>query len=261
MATTEQAGSKEQAKITLHWLEESRSHRIVWLLEELGLEYDLKVYYRTKERLAPPELKEVHPLGKSPVLTIQAPGMEKPKVLVESAFIIEYLLDYYGQQLVPRRYPDGRDAQIGQETEEWTRYRVYMHYAEGSMIPPLTAKLISSGIRSAPLPFFLKPITRSIADQIDGTFNKILAGHFEYLESQIASSPQNGQFLCGPELTGADIMMIFPLDGSQSRAGATADKYPKLNAYIDRIKERPAYQKAIKLVEDATGKPFKAIVG
>lgn len=125
-------------------LEASRSHRILWLFEELGVPYELKTYKRTKEGLAAPELKEIHPLGKSPIVTIAMPGSTAPIVLVESAAIVEYFCDHYGKgsSLVPTRYQAGKDGQIGGETESWLRYRMLMHYAEGSLMPFLLLALI-----------------------------------------------------------------------------------------------------------------------
>lgn len=108
----------------LHRLNKSRGQRIIWLLEELKLSYEIKVYKRAKDRRAPPSLKEIHPLGKSPAITIEAPGLNKPLALAESGPIVEYLCEHFGRQLIPQRYPDGKDGVIGAETEEWLRYRV-----------------------------------------------------------------------------------------------------------------------------------------
>lgn len=105
-------------------LNESRGQRIVWLLEELKLEYDIKIYLRQKNKRAPPELKQVHPLGKSPVVTIEAPSLEEPLVLAESGAIVEYIIDHFGTHLIPKRYLDGSEGTIGAETKEWQRYRV-----------------------------------------------------------------------------------------------------------------------------------------
>lgn len=93
-------------------------------MEELKLEYDIKIYFRQKDKHAPPELKQVHPLGKSPVVTIEAPNLEQPLVLAESAAIVEYIIDHFGTHLIPKRYPDGSEGMIGAETKEWQRYRV-----------------------------------------------------------------------------------------------------------------------------------------
>jgi len=109
----------------------------MWLLEELDVPYELKTYKRGADKLADPKLKEVHPLGKSPVVTLDVPGRESPVVLAESGAIAEYLCDHYGKQstLVPIRYQEGKDGQVGGETESWMRYRMFMHYAEGSIMP------------------------------------------------------------------------------------------------------------------------------
>lgn len=111
-------------KITLYWLEDSRAQRIAWLLEELNLEYDIMVFKRTGLGVAPKELKEIHPLGKSPVIGIQPEGVEKPIILAESGVIVEYLAEHFGTELIPSRYAEGVEAGIGKESEEWMRYKV-----------------------------------------------------------------------------------------------------------------------------------------
>ena len=121
----------------------SRSQRIVWLLEECkGLDWDIKVYKRMENHLAPPALKEIHPLGKSPVISVEAPANSKPIVLAESGAISEYLCDYFAQHLVPKRYQEGKEGQVGGETEQWVRYRFFMHYAEGSLMSMLVLAMI-----------------------------------------------------------------------------------------------------------------------
>jgi len=119
--------SASGAKITLHWLDRSRSHRIMWLLEELNVPYELKLWKRGKDFMADPKLKEIHPLGKSPVITIESPAASKPIVIAESAAIVEYIIDYYGQSMVPKRYQEGKEGQIGGETEAWLRNRQLLH--------------------------------------------------------------------------------------------------------------------------------------
>lgn len=115
-------------------MEKSRSQRILWLLEELKIDYELKVFKRTEKMVAPPELKEVHPLGKSPVIGVQAPEAEKPRIIAESGLIVEYLTEYFGKWLEPKKFAEGKEGQIGGESEEWLRYRFFMHYAEGSLM-------------------------------------------------------------------------------------------------------------------------------
>ncbi|KAI9850933.1 MAG: hypothetical protein M1838_004819 [Thelocarpon superellum] len=259
---TAQAVSKEaptnQAKIKLFWLEKSRSQRILWLLEELKLQYEIQTFKRLPEGFAPPELKEVHPLGKSPVISVQA-GDAKPLVLAESGFIVEYLTEHFGPWLQPRQYAEGQERQIGGETEEWLRYRFYMHYAEGSLMALLVVGLIVSKIRNAPLPFFLKPITSLIAGKVEASYlHPNYKTHFDFLESQMTTSPGNGEYLCGKELTGADILMSFPLEAASRRAGVNVTNYPKLSAYLDRIYEREAYKKAVEKIVEIEGE-FKPV--
>ena len=134
-------------------LEKSRSQRILWLLEELKLDYELKTYKR-ENMLAPKELKEVHPLGKSPIITVESEATPKPLVLAESGFIVEYLIEHFGTWLSPERYQQGKDGQVGAETEEWIRYRYFMHYAEGSIMPLLVIALLFNG--RIPIPNELK---------------------------------------------------------------------------------------------------------
>lgn len=127
--------------LTKRRLEKSRAQRVLWLLEELKLDYEVKTYKR-QERLAPPELKKIHPLGKAPILVIESDARSTPLVLAESGHMIEYLIDHYGSRLAPKRFLDGKEGQVGGETEDWLRYRYYMHYAEGSMMPYLVIGLI-----------------------------------------------------------------------------------------------------------------------
>lgn len=124
-------------------LEKSRSQRILWLLEELSLPYELKTYKRVN-MLAPPELKEIHPLGKSPIIKIESDAVpnDKPLVLAESGYMVEYLIDHFGPQLAPNKWRNGMEGKVGGETEEWLRYRYYMHYAEGSLMSPLLMSLL-----------------------------------------------------------------------------------------------------------------------
>ncbi|KIX07848.1 uncharacterized protein Z518_02502 [Rhinocladiella mackenziei CBS 650.93] len=241
-------------KITLHWLEVSRSHRILWLFEELGVPYELRTYKRTKEALAPPELKEIHPLGKAPVVTVETPGSNSPIVLAESAAITEYFCDYYGSWLVPKRYRDGKDGQIGGETESWLRYRMLMHYAEGSVMPLMLISLMVGRIRKSPVPFFIKPITNGVASKIESSFlQRNFKTHYDFLENQLATSPEGGNLLCGKDITAADIMLSFPLEAGQTRTGFTKDQYPKVWAYLNNLHEREAYKRAVQKIVDVEG--------
>ena len=122
-------------------LEKSRAQRILWLLEEVKVDYELKTYKR-QNMLAPGELKEVHPLGKSPLISVETEATSKALVLAESGLITEYLVENFGPWLIPKKYQDGKEGQVGGETENWLRYRYYMHYAEGSLMPMLVIALV-----------------------------------------------------------------------------------------------------------------------
>jgi len=255
MAST-QAG--EQPKVKLYWLDKSRSQRILWLLEELKVPYELEIYHRNKDtHFAPPELKKVHALGKSPIISITSPGSTEAVTIAESAFIVEYLLDHFsnGSTLLPKRYREGMEGKVGGETEEWLRFKYFMHYAEGSLMPLMLVALVALQIKNSSVPFFIKPITNGVASKIQSGFlEPNFVTHFTFLEGQLASSPGGGNYLCGPNLTGADIMLSFPLIAGSSRAGLTKEKYPKLHGYIDRLEQEPGYKKAAEKIIEIDGK-------
>ena len=213
-------------KLTVHHLNNSRSQRILWLLEELGVEYELKRYQRDAQTmLAPPELRAVHPLGKSPVIT------DGDVTLAESGAIIEYLVDRYGA---------GRLAPAA-ATPERLRYTYWLHYAEGSAMPPLVLKLIFTQIPRAPMPALVRPIVRRIAEGVRAKFvEPQIKLHLDYLEGELGKTP----WFAGDEFTAADIQMSFPLEAAASRGGLDATR-PKLFAFLERIHARPAYKKAL----------------
>jgi glutathione S-transferase len=212
--------------IIVHHLNNSRSQRVLWLLEELGLEYEVRRYQRDpKTMLAPPSLRAVHPLGKSPVITDGA------LTLAESGAIIEYLVE---------RYAGGRFRPAA-GTPERLRYIYWLHYAEGSAMPPLLLKLIFDRIEKAPMPFFARPIARAIAGRAKSSFiEPQIVRHLAYLESELEAH----RWFAGNEFTAADIQMSFPLEAAAARAGLDAAR-PKLAAFLDRIHARPAYQRAL----------------
>ena len=212
--------------IIVHHLNNSRSQRILWLLEELGLEYDIKRYQRDPQTmLAPPELRRIHPLGKSPVIS------DGDLTLAESGAIIEYLVGRYGNgRLVPAA-----------DTPEKLRYTYWLHYAEGSMMPPLLMKLIFDRIERAPMPFFAKPIARAIAKKTKASFiEPNINRHLDYMESELGKAA----WFAGETFTAADIQMSFPLEAATVRGGLNLSR-PKLMTFLDRIHSRPAYKKAI----------------
>lgn len=212
--------------ITVHHLNNSRSQRVLWLLEELGLPYDVKRYERDPETmLAPDALRQVHPLGKSPVLT------DGDLTLAESGAIVEYLVDRYGDgRLIP-----------APGTPDRLRYTYWLHYAEGSAMPPLLLKLIFDKIEHSPMPFFAKPIARGIVNRVKDSFiNPQIAQHLDFMEAELGKST----WFAGEDFTAADIQLSFPLEAAATRAGLNASR-PRLMAFLDRIHARPAYQKAL----------------
>ncbi len=203
--------------ITVHHLENSRSQRVLWMLEELGLPYAIKRYERNKKTmLAPPELRQVHPLGKSPV--IDDDGL----VIAETGAIVEYLVEKADGRLGP---PSHRDSAL--------RYRFWLHYAEGSMMPPLLLKLVLARI-----PLFGKAALKRIQPMVDV--------HLDYIESELAQRP----WFAGDEMTAADVMMSFPLEAARSRGGLDAAR-PATIAWLDKVHARPAYKSAL-----AKGGPY-----
>ena len=212
--------------ITVHHLDNSRSLRILWLLEELGLSYDIVAYQRDPQTmLAPAALRQIHPLGKAPVL------VDDGLVLAESGAIIETMVERHGA---------GRLAPAA-GTPEQIRYRYWLHYGEGSAMPPLLLTLVFDRIEAAPMPFFAKPIVRSVvAKARDGFIRPQLDGHLDYMEAELGKS----RWFAGADFSGADIQMSFPLEAAAARGGLNASR-PRLMAFLDRIHDRPAYQRAV----------------
>jgi glutathione S-transferase len=215
----------DNAMLTVHHLNNSRSQRIIWMLEELGLEYDVVRYQRDpKTLLAPPELRAIHPLGKAPIVT------DGSHILAESGVILEYLVERYG---------NGRFVPSHSSPEHW-RYRYWMHYAEGSAMPPLLLKLVAGRIAKARVPFFMKPISRKIAASLQtGFVDPQLDLHFDYIAEELKPT---GWF-AGNEFTAADVQMSFPIESGVARAGA--DARPSIRSFLERIHARPAYQRAL----------------
>jgi len=212
--------------IVVHHLNNSRSQRVLWLLEELGLPYEVKRYQRdAKTMLAPPELRAVHPLGKSPV--IQDGGTS----LAESGAIVEYLVARYGNgRLIPAA-----------GTPERLRYTYWMHFAEGSAMPPLLLKLVFDRIEKGPMPFFVRPVARAIAQRAKSSFiQPNIDRNLDFMEGELAGR----EWFAGAEFSAADIQMSFPLEAAQARGGLDA-KRPRLAGFLERIHARPAYRRAI----------------
>ena len=211
--------------LTVHHLNNSRSQRVLWLLEELGAPYEIIRYERNPQTmLAPPELRAIHPLGKSPVIT------EDGETIAETGAIIEYILERYGQgRLAP---PAG--------TPQRRRVAYWLHYAEGSAMPPLLMKLVF-GRLPANAPALVRPIVNGIAKRAQISFiDPQLAAHFDYWEDELGKA----EWFAGDEFSAADIMMSFPAEAAADRAAARVGR-PKLAAFLKKIHNRPAYRKAL----------------
>jgi glutathione S-transferase len=212
--------------IVVHHLNNSRSQRILWLLEELGLPYEVKRYERdARTMLAPPSLRAVHPLGKSPVIA------DGDIVVAESGAIVDYLVETYG---------DGR-LKPPAGSEDARRYSYWLHFAEGTAMPPLLMSLVFSKLRSAPAPFFVRPIARAIADKVMKTFvGPQIKAHLDFMESELFTR----DWFAGDAFSAADIQMSFPVEAAASRGGLSDDR-PRLMGWLARIHARPAYQRAL----------------
>ncbi|NQE64673.1 glutathione S-transferase family protein [Caulobacter sp. RHG1] len=210
--------------IIVHHLNNSRSQRVLWLLEELGVPYEVKRYERdAKTMLAPPELKAIHPLGKSPVIT------DGDKVVAETGAIVEYIIETYGQgRLIPAA-----------GSPERLRYTYWLHYAEGSAMTPLLLKLVFTAL-PARAPGLMKGLVKSIANKAQAGFvDPQIKAHVDYWEAELSRS----EWFAGSAFTAADIAMSFPLEAGAARGGAGSR--PHVKAFLDRIHARPAYQRAL----------------
>ena len=211
--------------IVVHHLNNSRSQRILWLLEELGREYEVKRHQRDAQTmLAPPELRAVHPLGKSPVIT------DGDITLAESGAIVEYLADRYGA---------GRLAPAFGSPER-VRYLYWLHFAEGTAQPPSLLKLLFDRVKSK-APLLVRPIARAIADKaLAGYVLPNIRRNLDFMESELGRH----EWFAGPQFSAADIQMSFPVEAYRARGGLD-EKRPRLMAFLDKIHSRPAYRRAI----------------
>ncbi|ASK36377.1 glutathione S-transferase (plasmid) [Alcanivorax sp. N3-2A] len=222
--------------ITVHHLENSRSLRVLWLLEELELPYQIEHYQRDpKTMLAPDSLRRIHPLGKSPVIS------DGDTVVAESGAILEYLVEKHG---------DGR-LKPAVNDPGWLDYTYWMHYAEGSLMPLLVMKLIIGKVPKSPMPFFAKPIAKKISGGLIGGFlQPRIQDHLGVIEAHLA----NHTWFAGDALTAADVQMSFPLQAASARADLS--QLPKVRDFIARVEARPAYQRALE-----RGGPLKVLGG
>jgi glutathione S-transferase len=210
--------------LTVHHLNNSRSQRVLWLLEELGVPYEIIRYNRQPNMLAPPELRAIHPLGKSPVIT------DNGNTIAESGAIVEYIVDTYGNgRLIPP-----------EKTPERLRFTYWLHYAEGSAMPPLLLKLIF-GMMPKRAPLLMRPIVNAIsAKALTTMVTPQLKTHMAFWEGELSKS----EWFAGSAFSAADIQMSFPLEAAAARGGLEHG-HPKAMAWLAKIHARPAYQRAL----------------
>jgi glutathione S-transferase len=221
--------------ITVHHLNNSRSQRVLWLLEELGVDYEVKCYQRDPKTLfAPAALRAVHPLGKSPVL------VENGITIAESGAIVEYLIERHGGgRLIPAA-----------GTPERLRYTYWLHFAEGSAMTPLLLALLFGRLPRQPMPFFVRPIARGICSKVLATFvEPQLRTQQKFMEDEL----ENSTWFAGEEFTAADTQMSFVVEASAARGGLHRTR-PRLIAWLERIHGRPAYKRALE-----KGGPFELL--
>lgn len=210
--------------ITVHHLENSRSHRVLWLLEELELPYEIKRYQREKNMMAPESLKKVHPLGKSPLIT------DDDRVIAESGAILSYL---------EAKYDDENRLKLPDETSR-LQSQYWLHYAEGSLMPLLVMKLVFGRLGKAPVPWLIRPIGAALGKGVQRAYiDKQLTPHREMIEKQLAAQP----WFAGPRFSIADIQMSFPLLALASRGGL--DAMPATWQWLHNVQQRAAWQRAI----------------
>lgn len=218
--------------ITVHHLETSRSQRVLWMLEELGIPYEIVVYKRDKKtRLAPPELKAIHPLGKSPVIT------DGDVTVAESGAILEYLVERYGHAA----RGDVGNLRPATGTPEHRECRYWMHFAEGSLMNWLVMKLVFMTIPTQPMPFFVRPIARKLCEQVQAKLiDPNLETAFAFMEKHL----ETHAWFAGDSLSIADFQMSFAVEAALARS-QRAKEFPRLAAYKAKMEARPAYQRAL----------------
>ena len=212
--------------ITVHHLNNSRSQRILWMLEELEQPYEIKCYERDpKTMLAPDSLRKVHPLGKSPVIT------DGDLTIAESGVILDYVAHTYGDKA----------SLPAPGTQQWIDYNYWLHYAEGSLMPFLLLRLIFEKVKASPMPFFAKPIAKGIADKTGKQFiGPQIKNHLDFIEAHLGKN----EWLLGDEISAADFQISFPLEASLAR-GIVGRNRPNIRNYVERYQARTAYQRAL----------------
>ncbi|KAK1962066.1 glutathione S-transferase [Colletotrichum sublineola] len=248
-------------KVKLYWLNDSRAQNTLWLLEEFRIPYTVQTFRRAPNRLAPPELAEVHPLGKAPILEITP----------FAGYITQYVVDHFGHRnpsLVPPRWRPGQEGRVGGETEAFSRFQYLLHYVEGSFFPVIVQYLLFNVLKSNNVPFLIRPLTSSVANKIFSIVilpnaQKHLAMLEHFLKTAPGVAPGDAPFLCGPSLTAADILISFALITADAEGawdamghwpgGSARAAHPVLFDYVDRLRMMPGYLKVVDKVKEIEG--------
>lgn len=210
----------------LHHLANSRSFRILWLLEELGVDYELTAYERNKAYRAPDSLKAVHPLGHAPILEVDG------RPLVESGFIIEYLIKHYDKE---QQFKPADDNELA-----WENYIFWLHFAEASVMPPLVMRLVFTKVVQQS-PMLIKPVSKKIQSQVEKT---MISSSLDKMLVMMEQHLQDNHWFAGSEFSGADIQMHLAIVGANAGPGLNRRKYANLLNWLKRCEERPAFKRA-----------------
>lgn len=225
--------------LTLHHLNQSRSFRVLWLLEELQdlytVQYTLQIHARNKNHLAPAELSRLHPMGKAPIL-VDDELPQGEQAIAESAVILEYLLDKYDARSLLRPVGDAK-------TDAYRRCLFWTHFAEGSFMPPLVMRLILQKAK-AKTPFVVRPVARALQQKIDAL---ILGGNIQKSLDLLEDALSKNAWLAG-DFSAADIQMHLPATAALRSADANA--YPAARAWLDRCQNRQAFVRAVEIAGD-----------
>lgn len=228
--------------IRVHWLNESRAFRVLWLLDHLKLDYEIIPYKRDEGFRAPKELKKVHPLGRAPLLEIEDRDTGKKKIIAESGYIFHYVLQYFDKH--------GILNNIDPEKAEQIQY--YLYYSEGSLQPPLLFEFVLSMVKKAPIPFPISYIANKVTNKIsEGYCGPELVNQMSFVEGEIKA---NGGYLVGGKLSGADILVSFPMEMAFQRKFATGEEYPNIQQWLKTIKSLDSYAVAKSKAEANGGK-------
>ncbi|CEP62636.1 bifunctional glutathione transferase/peroxidase LALA0_S06e00232g [Lachancea lanzarotensis] len=228
--------------IRVHWLNESRAFRVLWLLDHLNLAYEIIPYKRDEGFRAPDELRKVHPLGRAPIITIEDKTTNKIKTLAESGFIFHHILQNFDKSnILNNPNPDAND-----------QIEYYLYYSEGSLQPPLMIEFLLSMVNKAPIPFPISWVARKVAGTISEKYSRgETKNQLDFVDSEIS---KNNGYLVDGRFSGADIMLSFPLEMAFQRGFANADQYPNIDKWLKKIKTEKSYSVAKQKAVDHGGK-------